>query len=64
MKKFYIVWNEARNEGFITDDRDDARQCVIGSFGNLCSSAGQAFAENYEDDDRTMQEIELPDPAS
>lgn len=60
MKKYYIVWNEAKSEGFITDDRRDAEQCLIGSFGQLASAAGQNFAENYEDDDRILEEIELP----
>lgn len=64
MKKYYIVWNEGKNEGFITDDKDDAMQCKKGRFSAIRSTVGEAFAETYEDDARTMQEIELPDPAS
>lgn len=59
-RKFYIVWNEAKNEGFITDDRDDALACHAGKQRLISSSMGDAFAEIYDDDDLSLEEVELP----
>ena len=62
-KKFYIVWNPKKNEGFITDDEDDARFTADGispRFGN--PTVGEALRECYCEDDGDglpMQEIEL-----
>ena len=52
--EFFIVWNEARNEGFITDDESDALACLR---GGECSgsTAGLSFAEIYDDDERTLE---------
>ncbi len=58
-KKFYIVWNEARNEGFITDDEFDASLCARGEIRSG-STVGIAFSEAYDDDERVLQEVLLP----
>lgn len=59
MAKFYIVWNEAKNEGFVTADKRDAMEAVRGRFRNPSSVIGEAFFNAYEDDYRTMQEIKI-----
>lgn len=61
-KKFWIVWNESKTEGFITDDRRDAlftSEGIPGRFGN--PTVGEAFRESYADDDCAlpMHEIEI-----
>ena len=60
-KKFYIAWNEQKNEGFITDDRDDALYVAKGKeprFGT--PTVGEAFRDNYDKgNDLPMQEIEI-----
>ncbi|WPE22453.1 hypothetical protein [Shinella zoogloeoides] len=63
--KFYIVWNGARNEGFITDDISDAKQAFMGRFRNPSSTVGEAFYAAYDDDVRGIQAIEIePIPAA
>ena len=57
---FHIVWNEARNEGFITDDEQDALACLSGGNRYGGSTVGIAFSESYEDDDLSMETITLP----
>lgn len=62
-RKFWIVWNEAKNEGFITDDEDDAIACEARAAGlrqAITSTVGEAFAEAYEDDELSIEEVELP----
>lgn len=61
-KKFYIVWNPAKNEGFITDDRKDALFASEGISRHGNPTLGEALRECYaEDDDEAlpMQEIEI-----
>ena len=60
-QQFFVVWNEARNEGFITDDEADASACLFGVHGNG-STVGIAFAEAYDDDERIMENVCLPLP--
>ncbi len=65
MATFFIVWNEARNEGFITDDAADAQSAVTGrpnyDLGYPSSSTvGSAFREAYEDDTLSIEQVELP----
>lgn len=64
-KKYFIVWNATRSEGFITDDEDDAHYTSTGisnSFG--ITTVGEAFRESYADDEDgeelEVQEVELP----
>jgi hypothetical protein len=70
--KAYIVWNEARNEGVIFTDcgrgdstsaKQDANFVVTGDLvggpsGN--SAMGCCFRGIYEDEDLSLEEIELP----
>lgn len=63
MTKAYIVWNAGRTEGVVftgEEGRDDALQTVRKEFGAVSSSIGEAFAEAYDDDELTLQEIDLP----
>lgn len=60
MSKFYIVWNEARNEGFITDDEQDALACLHGGNRYGGSTLGIAMSETYEDDELALEEVDLP----
>jgi len=49
--KFYIVWNETRTEGFITNDPDDAETASTGFRSKFATSTvGEAFYEAYSDD--------------
>lgn len=64
-KKYFIVWNENRSEGYITDDPEDADYTATGfssSFGQ--STLGVAFRESYAEDEESdefeVQEIEIP----
>lgn len=61
-KKYYVVWNAAKTEGFITDDKADALFTAEGipmNFGN--PTVGESFRECYADDDEVlpMQRITL-----
>ena len=58
-RKFYIVWNEARNEGFTTDDEQDAIACYRRVRRALSSTVGDAFAETYEYDELSLEVIDL-----
>lgn len=60
-RQFYIVWNEAKNEGFITDDENDANACCHRRRRALSSTVGDAFAEAYEDDNMTIEVVTLPE---
>lgn len=65
MPKFYIVWNEARNEGFVTDDLDDAKSVQAGDFNGDWSEAGEAFHDVYGDGFLDIQTVEIePFPTS
>lgn len=65
--KYFIIWNPARTEGFITNDPDDAEYVQCGfRAGMAVPTAGQAFREAYcdEGDDSTelpMTELNVPD---
>lgn len=63
MSKFWIVWNPAKNEGFITNDEDDATFVSTGDWSSLgVSVVSDAFRETYgehSDDDLPMQEVDL-----
>jgi hypothetical protein len=63
-KTYYIVWNEARNEGFVTDDFNDARMVRSGRFRGAYTTAGSAFQEADADEDLGLQTVEIaPIPA-
>jgi len=58
-KQYFIVWNDGRSEGFVTDDEADAAACLWGG-SRSGSTAGIAFAEAYEDDERILENHVLP----
>lgn len=58
-KKFYIVWNAARNEGFITDDRLDAQDAHKRKKDFSGSTLGNAFVESYGHQKRHRQTITI-----
>lgn len=59
-RKFYIVWNEARNEGYVTDDYSDALYTQTGDQQTFYTpSLGDAMRECYDDEDLVLEEIEL-----
>lgn len=64
MKTYYIVWNQDKSEGFITDDYSDAIACSTGYFDNISSTIGSEFHDLYAPDDDEppliMQTVELP----
>lgn len=67
---FWIVWNEAKNEGVIFDNAIDAHMTAEGAAslrqamreGFSVPTSGQAFAETYEDDALVLQKVRLPTP--
>ena len=61
-KQYFIVWNEARSEGFITDDAADAEACRTGVSRSWSSAMGDAFAEAYDEEERPMQTLVLGGP--
>lgn len=60
-KRYHIVWNQRKTEGFITNDATDARAVSDGSWSGVNSTVGEAFREAYADDDNgeelPMQEV-------
>lgn len=58
-KQFFIVWNEGRNEGFITDSEEDAKAIKAGRFNGMYSSAGFEFHRCYEEDRLKVEKVEL-----
>lgn len=57
--KYYIVWNEPKSEGFITDDYADALTAATGQSRGLDSTLALEFFENYGETEHAIQEIEL-----
>lgn len=61
----YIVWNADRSEGFVTTDPGLAYEVRKSSDTNCfdCngrqSKVGQAFCDEWYQDDCTIQEVEL-----
>lgn len=52
----YVVMNKARNEGYVTDDEDDAKWVAgIGPAGSFCGhmsvpTVGKTFRDSHEED--------------
>ena len=68
-KSFWIVWNDGRTEGFVTDDERDAKSVKAGRptrhLGySSASTAGMAFREAYEDDALTIEKVTLAERVS
>lgn len=65
MGRFYIVWNEGRTEGFVTDSAEDAKQVRNGRFRGAYTTAGAAFSEAYDGEDLDLQNVDIePIPAA
>lgn len=58
-EKRFIVWNEGRSEGFVTDDEQDAMQALSGGFFSPYSALGERFYELYGDDELSLEEIAI-----
>lgn len=62
MRKIYIVWNEAKNEGFATDDEHDARFALTGDVKHPTypgpSTLAEEFRSLYDEDELTMETFE------
>lgn len=66
IRKYYIVWNANRTEGFITDDyqlayetrKSSDTNCYHIEEGVQCETA-VAFCNEWSDDDCTIQEVEF-----
>lgn len=63
-KEYFIVWNAAKSEGFITDDEADAKSAKTGKSNYTLgypsqSTAGAAFHETYKDDKLSIQKVTL-----
>lgn len=62
----YIVWNEARNEGYLTFDKGVAYEARKSAGSNCFDQDGtqmhlaQAFCELTGEENCTIQEIEIP----
>ncbi len=61
MRKVYIVWNEAQNEGFVTDSHQDAYDASEGQTYSGVSTGAADFAERYADDERVIEEVMVTD---
>jgi hypothetical protein len=65
MTTYWIAWNEAKTEGFITDDKVDAQSARTGKCRRArgyssISSVADAFHDCYEDDKfPRIQKIEI-----
>ena len=67
MRKIYIVWNEAKSEGFATDDEHDARFALTGEFvphptypHTSTSTLAEEFQNLYGEDELTLEQVDLP----
>lgn len=60
MKTIYIVWNENKSEGFVTDDKDDAKYCSTGKeTGFGIPTIAEAFRECYGQGPFKIEKMEL-----
>lgn len=57
MGTYYIIWNEAKTEGIITDSGRDANDIAEGNPSEM--TLGNEFAELYEEDELTVQIVEI-----
>ena len=62
MTKFYIVWNEGRSEGFITDDKADAVAAQERHRRTVSSALGEAVIYLYDYGPLYLQEVEIDTP--
>ena len=64
-RHFFIIWNKARNEAFVTDREDDAESVASGRphYGQgyaSMSTVGEAFHEAYGDEGLAVETLDLP----
>ena len=59
MSEYRIVWNVNRTEGFITDERADAIAAAGNRQVQYESTIGAEFREQYEDQKRAIQTVEI-----
>jgi hypothetical protein len=63
-KEFYLVWNEAKTEGFVSTDKQLAYEVRKSSDSNCFdengnrSNVGVAFCDNWGEDNCTMHKVE------
>jgi len=55
-QKYYIVWNEAHNEGIVLDNTDDVHTAMTGEHDGSCSTLAEKFSRLYDDDKKTVEE--------
>lgn len=64
-RNYFIVWNDAKTEGFITDDHQLAYETRKGSDTNCYTGDGRqcntaiAFIGDWEEDSCTIEEVQL-----
>lgn len=59
--KYYLVLNEQKYEGFVTTDKTDALIAAgKKKASSLCSAMASDFADMFDDEERTITEIEIP----
>lgn len=65
MTTYYIAWNEARSEGFVTDSKEDAQSARTGKrrrrhgYSSI-STVAEAFHDAYDGDAfPRIQKIEI-----
>lgn len=57
---YYVAWNEARNEGFISTDKSDVLKALgRQSVGGMEATLGECFRDCYEDQETHIQTIQL-----
>lgn len=59
MSEYYIVWNEDKTEGFVTDSLNDAKQVQSGKFRGAYTSAGSAFHETYDSEELILASVKI-----
>lgn len=66
MKTLYIVWNEAKTEGFVTVDKGLAYEVRKGADSNCYTEKGERsyygveFINQWGDGDCTIEEVQVP----
>lgn len=65
MRKLYIVWNNHKSEGYVTDDYQMAYEARKSATSNMFNAQGEwqplgaAFGSIFYQDDCAIQEIEV-----
>lgn len=63
MRELYIIWNDNKDEGFITDSIKNATKVLAYSRGSLTrgeiSAVGKDFADMYEDQELSLEKVKI-----